>query len=78
VAGAHIKEKGHLIVMSMGYLIKIDGSPFWQARFPGTVEFLREFLGQHHPAQLNRDLMRGGSRFLMPSLGMPSGPKSTP
>ena len=35
MAGAHIKEKAHLIVISMGYLIKIDGSPFWQARFPG-------------------------------------------
>jgi len=28
VAGAHIKEKGNLIVRSMGYLIKIDGAPF--------------------------------------------------
>ena len=35
MAGAHIKEKGYLIVMSMGYLIEIDGSPFWHARFPG-------------------------------------------
>jgi hypothetical protein len=38
------------------------------------MEFLREFLGHHHPARLDRDLMRGDSSFLMPSLGVPSGP----
>ena len=35
VAEGHVKDEGRLIVMSTGYLIKIDGSPFWQARFPG-------------------------------------------
>lgn len=30
----HIKQEGKLIIMSMGYFIKIHGSPFWQARFP--------------------------------------------
>jgi integrase len=43
--------------------------------FLPTVEFLREFLVHYHPARLDRDLMRGDSRFLMPSLGVPSGPE---
>jgi len=43
--------------------------------FPPTVECLCEFLGYHHPARLGRDLMRGDSRFLMPSLGVPSWPE---
>jgi len=34
----HIKQEGKLIIMSMGYLIKIHGSPFWQARFPDKSE----------------------------------------
>jgi len=55
----------------------IEKSDVWHTvyLFPPTIEFLREFLGHHHPARLGRDLMRGDSRFLMPSLGVPSGPE---
>lgn len=54
----------------------VEKSDVWHTvyLFPPTMEFLREFLGHHHPARLDRDLMRGDSRFLMPSLGVPSGP----
>jgi integrase len=55
----------------------IEKSDVWHTvfLFPPTIEFLREFLGYHHPARLRRDLRRGDSRFLMPSLGVPSGPE---
>jgi len=55
----------------------IEKSDVWHTvyLFPPTIEFLREFLGHHHPARLGRDLMRGDSRSLMPSLGVPSGPE---
>ncbi len=55
----------------------VEKSDVWHTvyLFPPTVEFLREFLGYHHPARLDRDLMHGDSRFLMPSLGVPSGPE---
>jgi integrase len=54
----------------------VEKSDVWHTvyLFPPTMEFLREFLGHHHPARLDRDLMRGDSSFLMPSLGVPSGP----
>ena len=38
------------------------------------MEFLRELLAHHHPARLDHKLMRREARFLMPSLGVPSGP----
>ena len=55
----------------------IEKSDVWHTvyLFPPTIEFLREFLGYHYPAGLDRDLMRGDSRFLMPSLGVPSWPE---
>ena len=54
----------------------VEKSDVWHTvcLFPPTVEFLREFLAHHHPSRLDRDLMLGDSRFLMPSLGVPSGP----
>lgn len=53
----------------------VEKSDVWHTvyLFAPTVEFLREFLGHHQPARLDRDLMRGDSRFLMPSFGVPSG-----
>jgi hypothetical protein len=55
----------------------VEKSDVWHTvyLFPPTVEFLREFLTHHHPARLDRDLVRGGARFLMPPLGVPSGPE---
>ena len=55
----------------------VEKSDVWHTvyLFPPTVEFLGEFLGRHHPARLDGDLIRGSSRFLMPSLGVPSGPE---
>jgi len=55
----------------------VEKSDVWHTvyLFPNTVGFLREFLAHHHPARLDHRLMRGEARFLMPSLGVPSGPE---
>ncbi len=56
----------------------VEKSDVWHTvyLFPPAVEFLREFFGYHHPARLDRDLMHGDSRFLMPSLGVASARRS--